>query len=392
MDISFKFNPEVHIGADTLSIAGTVASRHGSKIMVAADHALDTEIVKRLKSILEDSGLKVIVFDGIEAGASGEPANPAFAENIVELSRAAHCDAIIGIGGQQAQVIARMAAIMAPMKLSAFNLFDDRIHHNKFLPLISIPTESTCAFSLTEYFVAPDPRNKLLKLIQFPGSLYSAVIVDSSLFKLDSNKVSASGFVFEGLLTAVEAYCSTRANFLSDSLLEKALPLFAKLLRSGSANSNGGDGMTSQAGFADNYAQASFLASFGSALSSPGFGVALSAAINARTPIPKPLCSAVLFPLIVNRLVNTRPEKTARLATLLGTPKAASVADTAKSAPDIIRRIMGALKIPTTLKEHNIPLDRLTAAAEAARNLEFVSNSPWPVSEEEVFNILKEIF
>ena len=55
MDISFKFDPEVIIGADTLSMAGTVASRHGSRIMVAADHGLDSHTVNRLKNILEDS-------------------------------------------------------------------------------------------------------------------------------------------------------------------------------------------------------------------------------------------------------------------------------------------------------------------------------------------------
>jgi hypothetical protein len=34
----------------------------------------------------------------------------------------------------------------------------------------------------------------------------------------------------------------------------------------------------------------------------------------------------------------------------------------------------------------------MIAASEAARKLDFVANSPWPVSDEEMFNILKEIF
>ena len=136
MDISFKFDPEVHIGEDTLSIAGTVAARHGSRIMVAAESELDSQIVNRLKGILEDSGLHVIVFDGIESGASLGVANTSFAENIVELSRAAHCDAIIGLGGHNTQIISRMAAIMTPMRITAFELLDGRSFQNKFLPFI----------------------------------------------------------------------------------------------------------------------------------------------------------------------------------------------------------------------------------------------------------------
>ncbi|MDR2543218.1 MAG: iron-containing alcohol dehydrogenase [Treponema sp.] len=382
MDISFKFDPEVHIGADTLSIAGTVAARHGSRIMVVADSELDTQTVNRLKEILEDSGLDVLVFDGIENGSSDGAANPAFAENVVDLTRAAHCDAIISIGGNNTQVIGKMAAVMTPTKITSVELFDGRSFQNKFLPFISIPTEGTNAFSFTEYFVAADPRNKLIKSIQFPGNVYSAVIIDSSLFEFAAgNTASAGAFITEGLFSTIEAYCSSKANFLSDSLLERALALFAKMLRS-----------AAQPGFADNFAQAGFLASFGTALSSPGIGAALAVAINARTPVARPLCSAVLFPVIAQRLVNARPEKMARLAAHLGAPKAAAVADTAQSSVDALRRCLETLKLPATLKEFNIPLDRMTAAAEAARSLDFISNSPWPVSEEDVFNVLKEVF
>ena len=375
MDISFKFDPEVLIGANTLSMAGTVASRHGSKIMVVADNTLDMQTINRLKDILEDSRLEVIVFDGIDDNSSAE-----MADNIVELARAAHCDAIIGFGGHKTQIIARMAAIMAPMRITSFELFDGRVFQNKFLPFISIPTEGTNVFSFTGYFIIADPRSRLIKPIQSPNNLYSAVIIDSNLFKFVSGNIAAA-YAIEGLFAATEAYCSSRANFLSDSILERALTGFAKLVKTGASGIN-----------AEAFAQAVFLSSFGSSISSPGIGAALSAAINARAPIAGTLCSVALFPAIAQRLVSSRPEKMARLASLLGAPKVATVADTANAAPDAIRRNMTALNMPSNLKQYNISLDRMTTAAEAARNLDFISNSPWPVSEEEVFNILKEIF
>ncbi|MDR1836777.1 MAG: iron-containing alcohol dehydrogenase [Treponema sp.] len=372
---TFKLDPEILIGADTLSMAGAVCSRYGQRIMIAADHAIETQTVNRLKEILKDSGIEAIVFDGIEENSTVE-----MAENIVELSQAAHCNAIIGFGGRKTQIIARMAAIMTPMRITVFELLDGRILKNKFLPFIAVPTEGMDVFSLTEYFVASDPRNRLIKSIRSPVDLYAAIIIDGSLFKFLSGNIAAA-FVFDGFLSAIEAYCSTKSNFLSDALLERSLNIYAKLIKSSASGIN-----------ADSYAQASFLTSLGSSVSSPGAGAALAYAVNARFPVPKSVCSAALLPFIAEKLVSARPEKAARAAAFLGsTGKAASVADAANSSVDTIRRCMETLKVQPSLKEYNIPLDRVTAAAEAARNLEFTANSPWTVSQEEVFEIIKKV-
>jgi alcohol dehydrogenase len=375
MDISFKFDPEVLIGADTLSMAGTVSGRHGSRMMVAADHSMESQTVNRLKEVLEDSGLEAIVFDGIE-----EDSNVEMAENIVQLTQAAHCDAIIAFGGRKTQTIARMAAIMAPMRLSAFDLLDGRMFQNKFLPLISIPVEGLDAFSLTDFFIAVDPRKRLIKSISSPAGLYTAVIIDSSLFTfLGGNDPAA--FLFDGFIAALEAYCSTKANFLSDAILERALNFWARLFKGGAGGIN-----------ADIFAQASFLTALGNSASSPAAGSALPFAINARFPVSKQMCSAVILPFITEKLASARPEKIARAASFLGnTGKAASVADAAAQAAGGIRRCMETFNVKSDLKEFNITMDRVTAALETARSLEFVANSPWIVSGEDIFDIFKQI-
>ena len=373
MDLAFRFDPEILIGADTLSMAGTVCKRHGQRMMIAADHSMDAAVVNRLKEILEDSGLKAIVFDGIEDDSGVE-----MAENIVELSQAAHCDAIIGFGGRKAQIIARMAAIMAPQRISAFELLDGRVFQNKFLPLISIPTKGLDTFSFTDYFLVSDPRTRLIKSVVSPAGLYSAVIIDNSLHTFLAS-VSGAAFIFDGFSSAVEAYCSTRAGFLSDALLERAISFYARLFK-------GGAGLN-----ADTFVQASFLTALGTTASSPGAGSALAAAINARFPVSKQQCSAALLPSIAEKLITAKPEKMARVASFLGAGKAATAAEGAAASAAVIRRVMEPMGLQASLKEFNITLDKVTASVEAARNLDFVSNSPWIVSEEDVFNIIKQI-
>jgi alcohol dehydrogenase len=375
MDISFKLDPEILIGADTLSMAGTICSRYGNRIMIAADHDLDSKIVNRLKEILEDSGVDAIVFDGIQEESSVE-----MTDNIVELCCAGHCAAIVGFGGVKAQIIARMAAIIAPTRSSSFELLDNRKITNKFLPLISIPTTGMDPFLFSEYFLVTDPRDRLIKSVPSPHKLLTSVILDSNLFKFLSGSNSAA-YLFEGFLMASEAYCSNKANFFSDILLERALNLYARLIKNGSRGIN-----------ADIFAQTTFLTSLGSSVSSPGAGAALALAISARYPTVRNVCAAALLPVITQRLVSARPEKMARVASFLGSAgKPTSVAEAANSAVDNIRRSMETLNVQTSLKNFNISLDKLIAAVETARKLEFIENSPWTVSEEDVFNILKQI-
>jgi alcohol dehydrogenase len=375
MDISFKLDPETVIGLDTISMAGTICGRYADRVMIAADQALDMGVVKRLTDILEDSGIDVIIFDGIHEDSGVE-----MADNIVELGRAAHCKAIIGFGGPKTQTIARMSAIMAPMRMPVFELLDGRKNLNKFFPYIAIPTTGVDIFMFTDFIAVVDPRDRIVKPVKTPDKLCAAAIIDSNLsFSLSG--AGATPYIFDGFCTAMESYCSTKSNFLSDAMLERALSMYIRMMKSGAENID-----------ADENAQAGFLSSLGAAFSSPGLGVALSLAINARFPVTRQLCGTALLPLLAQKLVAARPEKMARIASLLGnTGGFPSVSDAANSSIDGIRRCMEAFNARFNLKDMNIPLDKVIAVAEAARNLDFVSNTPWTVSEEDVFELLKQI-
>jgi alcohol dehydrogenase len=371
MDISFKLDPETFIGTETLSMAGTICRRYGDKIMVAADNALDSRIVTRLTTILEDSGIEVIIFDGVQEDCGIE-----MAENIVELARSAHCTAVLGFGGIKTLTVARLAAVMAPLRASIFELLEGRKIQSKFLPFIAIPTSGIDIFTFTNFIVLIDPRDRLIKQVTTPDKQCAAVIIDGNI----ANYSSKSAFIFDGFCTSMEAYCSTKSNFLSDSLLERSITMYVKMIKTGAA------AITPEA-----MAQAEFLASLGAALSSPGFSAALALSVTARYPVSKQQCTAILLPAIAQKLITARPEKMARIASFLGIAKDASVADSAKSTVDTLRRFLDLHKIPQNLKEFNISLDKIMASSESARNLEFIANSPWIISTEDVFEMLKQI-
>jgi alcohol dehydrogenase len=380
MDISFKLDPETIIGPDTINRIGSICSRYGDRVLIATEQVLyENKSIERLCGVLEESGIEAIIFDAIPAQATAD-----VAENAAGLARGGRCSAVIGFGGLKTQAIARMAAIIAPAKIPVFDLLDGRLSREEFIPYIAIPTAGRDPFLFNNYFVAGDPRDRSVKQVKAPDKLCAAAIVDSNLSETLSGAFAATT-AFDGFCVASEAYCSTRGNFLSDALLEQAILIYSQMMVSYRENK--------AYDLAGNSTNAGFLVALGSAASSPGIGTALAYAINGRFPVAKSWSSTVLLPYILERLVSARPEKMARVCALMGEPsEGLSVSDLANLAVDTIRRRMGDLKVPARLKEFNLSLDRLIPIAEAARNLEFVAFSPWTVSSEDAFDILKQAF
>lgn len=379
-DIAFTINPKIIIGNETINRIGSICSPLGSRVLLVTEQVLyESKVIERVVAVLEDAGVEAIVFDEVPAQATAD-----VSEAAAELARGARCSAIIGLGGLKTQAIARLTAMMIKSGSYIFDLIDGNSANTNFLPYIAIPTTGRDPFLFSDHFVIVDPRDRSVKLINSPSEICVSAIIDSGLSESVSGKF-ASTTAFDGFCVAAEAYCSTKANFLSDALLEHAIVQYIRIMDSYTDNRvfdvNGGS------------TNAGFLMSLGASLSAPGIGTALSYALNGRFPVAKSWCATVLLPYILERLVSARPERLARIAELSGEPvEGTSTAEAAGMAVDGIRRRMGLLKVPARLKEFDLQLDKLVPIAEAARNLEFVSYSPKPISTEDAYDILKQAY
>jgi alcohol dehydrogenase len=379
-DILFKLEPEIIIGQDTINRAGSICGSHGNRALVVTEPVLyENSKIERLTAVLEDAGIEAIIFDEIPAQATAD-----VAESAAVLARGARCSVVIGFGGLKTQSIARIAAILANSRLEVFDLLDGRKEDTAFIPYVAIPTAGRDPFLFSNYFIAVDPRDRSVKLVKSPQGLCSGAVIDGSLSESLSDKF-ASTTAFDGFCVAVEAYCSARSSFFSDALLEQAIFLYSQMMNSYVENQS--------FDFIGGATNAGFLMALGSAVSTPGIGTALAYALNGKFPVAKSWCSTVLLPYVLEKLVTARPEKIAKVATLIGEPtEGASTAESAAMAVDTIRRRMGILKVPARLKEFNLSLDRLVPVAESARNLEFVAFSPWTVAAEDAYDLLKQAF
>ena len=148
-ELTFHVPTQVHFGLDILNRAGQIASRLGTRALVAADGVLaEYGVLKTIVGYLKRAGVESILFDEL-----GTRSTSSSIEQGLELCRASRADLIVGVGGLRAlsiaKCIARMTHVDAP--------FDDYLSGPRALSgaetslrYLEIPTTCRNPFMLTD--------------------------------------------------------------------------------------------------------------------------------------------------------------------------------------------------------------------------------------------------
>jgi alcohol dehydrogenase len=350
-------------------------------VLLVADPLLyESKTIDRVRGLLEEREIQVLVFDEIPERATSRAA-----EDALRLAKGARAPLVIGLGGLKTLMIARATAVLAASDLDMDAFLDGAKVGAAPLPLIEIPTSLRHGFMTENCVLLPDGRDRRVRLVRAPSAAPGAVLIDPMLSASLSPKVRAACAI-DGLLGALEAYVSSKASFMSDILLEKAVASLARGL----------DDLIAKPDDPSARFEAwkgSFLASLGIGMSAPGIGTAVAAAVNARWPVPKASLAAILLPYSMESAMKSRLEKIAKLASLLG-EDVAQLSDSEAAAKVIewLRTKLGQLKIPSRLKDFDLSLDRLVDTARDARELDFMNYLPRAASVDDVFDFVKSAF
>jgi alcohol dehydrogenase len=384
-DFQFKVGPRVWIGPDALLrlplLAAELAGADRARVMLVADPLLhESKLVDRVKNLLEDRSIQVLLFDEIPDRATSRAADDA-----LRLARGSRSPLIVALGGIKTLMIARAAAVAATSTLDIDAILDGADYRAKPLPLIEIPTSLRHPFMFDDCFMLSDGRDRRIRMSRIVGAAPDAVLVDPGLSAGLSAKITAS-CVIDGLLGAVEAYVSSKSSFMSDLVLEKGASILAHSL----------DALIARPEDPASRAEAwrgSFLSALGVGLSAPGIGTAVALAINSRWPVPKSSLAAILLPYSLELASKSRLEKVAALAPLFGEDVSqATPQEAAAKSVEWLRTRLGLLRIPSRLKDFDLVLDRLVEDARDARELDFMNYLPRAVSVDDVFDFVKMAF
>jgi alcohol dehydrogenase len=384
-DFSFSVRPRIWVGPDSLLrlplLAGELAGEGRARCLLVVDPLLyESKTVDRVRSLLDERGIQVLVFDEIADRATSRVADDA-----LRLARGSRSPMVIALGGIKTLMVGRAAAALAQSDLDLDSVIDGKDYRGAGVPLIEIPTSLRHPFLSQDCVLIPDGRDRRIRLTRIPGSAPAAVLIDPGLSASLPHKLAAS-CVIDGLLGTVEAYVSSKSSFMSDIFLEKSAASLASALNSLIARPD------DPAARAEAW-KGSFMSALGQGMSAPGLGTAVALAINARWPVPKAAIAAILLPYSMEVASKSRLEKVAALAGFFGEDVSeSSPQEAAAKAVEWLRTRLGLLKVPSRLKDFDLVLDRLVESARDARELDFMNYLPRAASVDDVFDFVKTAF
>lgn len=380
-DFVFKISPNIILGSYSASRIGQFIQEWGKKFMVIMDPILqECGIAAKIKQSLTDRKVDFFVYDEIP----NAPDTTVMAQAL-KLAREAHIHGIVAIGGTKTTNIGRVVAALYNEAPDLYDFVDGSVPTAGALPLICVPTTMRDIFLFSDKTPIIDARSRQLKTLKIQNNITKLTIFDPNLSVSLTENQTAS-VTLETLCMAVECYISQKANFFSDTIVEKALELIISSLDGASTLSSA----TSPELF---FAQGGCMASLACGLAFPGAANLLALAINARFKISHSIVTSILFPYIIEDAAKYRTEKLAKVARILRIASDTTSDDAAVSAlAENIRKRLAMANLPTRLKDLSVSIEQLSLAAEDAGNLDLINSMPRSMTADDLFDLIKQAY
>jgi len=382
-DLLFKISPNIVLGSYISSRLGLYAKEWGSRYMVIVDPVLkEVRNTDSLYDSLSTRNIEYFVFDEVDFSSDSETV-----KRVLELSRDAHVQGIIAIGGSSVQNIARTVCAIFNESNDVYDYFDGAAISTEPLPLIVVPTTIRCPFLFTEFVPLIDARTRQLKVLKIQNTLCKLALFDPNLHvSLSPNQMKS--IFLETLGIAVEAYLSQKANFFSDMFAEKAIELLGTYMQATEGNkvsSISPEILLSHGGC---------LASLAVTTSSIGPSTLVGLTVCARYKISRSLTASILFPYVLEDVAKFKQDKLARVAELLGIQEEAS-ADRDRKVSLLVEKIrfwIALANLPARLKDLSLTMEQLAIAAEDASQLDLINGMPRSMNADDLFELIKTTY
>ncbi len=381
-DFVFKLSPNIILGNYSLARIGEEAIKYGTNFMFVVDPLLDDAgVVEKIKTSLEEKGVSLFIFNGFSNTADSEVIDRA-----LSLAKGAHIHGVIACGDMVTCAIGRAIAALYNEEKSLYSYVEGEAITAEALPFIQIPTacNDPFIFGTTSFIV--DSRNRSTNLLQIQEGICKLVIFDANAYAdLAPNAMTA--MIFAGLSSAFEAYTSKKSSFFSETILGKAVETFLITL---DPNHQKMVGTPRE----ELVAQAACLSAIGVASSAPGLGTAIAISAGSRYRISSSIIATILLPHVVKDTISSNLTKTLAVARMLGEemPAGGDSEETSKRGVIEIRRRLAEANLPVRLKDIDLTIESLVSVSEDASKLSFMNYNPRPMSNHDIFEIIKQAF
>ena len=382
-DMTFdgRMVPRIKFGCDAINhIADEIKALKGTKILLVCDAALsEIGLTERISRIIQDSGLKAVVFDKTEPEPSLQSADAC-----ATVGRNANCDFVVGVGGGSAMDTAKAAGVLITNEGPAQNYQGQNLVNNPGVKTIMVPTTAGTGSEVTGVAVLIN-REKQLKLgINTPYVIPALALLDPTLTVTLPPAVTASTGM-DALTHAVESYISNSATPLSEIFSLKAVECIGKYLKTAVLNGE------------DLEARSRML--FGSAMAGLAIlngGVcaahAISYPMSVFHGVPHGVGCGILLPRVVE---HNRDHAMGKIATLWETVSGKKTVSQDQSADrfiDFLFDLVISTGLNDAVKPYNISENAILNLAEKTMALTgVIANNPAPFTSEDARLILEKI-
>lgn len=362
-DINFQYFLPVNIifGRSKANSVGDIAKAYGTKalIVTGGSSAKKSGLYDRVNKSLLAVGIDTLLFDKVKQN----PLTTTAAEGAA-LAKSNNCNVIVAIGGGSIMDCAKAIAFMSVNDGDINDYIFGKLHSDKALPLVLIPTTCGTGSEGNCFSVLTNPENGDKKSLRSNAIIAKASIVDPECMMTMPKKVLAS-VGFDALCHNIEAYTSKIAQPFTDVLSLYAISLIAENLINiyqGQGDESGWDKLT--------------LASTigGMVINTAGVTLAhgMEHPASGLRDIVHDQGLAALTPVIIKESYKGAEEKFANIAKCFGGTKASD-------CPDVIHEFLCKLDLNVTLSDFGIKSEDIPWMAENCMKVSAASIANHPV-------------
>jgi alcohol dehydrogenase len=227
MDFEFRAPTRVVFGCGTLSRVGGIAGRlGGERVLVTAGHDSMRRLglLDKVVGLLEESKLKVFVFDGVTPDPTASEIDDG-----TEIARKNKCELVVGLGGGSALDAAKAVAVSAGTGEPIRDFIDGPPVDEGALPVIAIPTTAGTGSETSAAAIIRHDKTKIKGGVRGNALFPRVAVVDPALTLTVPRDVTFDTG-FDTLAHAIESYISRRASHITDAFAVESMNLIAENL------------------------------------------------------------------------------------------------------------------------------------------------------------------
>ncbi len=378
----FSWPREIVFGDHVIGTIGRYAAKERIKraLVITSQEIHRGGLLDPLKWSLSTAGIDYRIYDRVEHDVPDTVVT-----NAGEEFRRSETDLIVAVGGGSVIDTAKAVGILAThggliQDYEGLDTIPSPLPH-----FFAVPTTAGCGSETSQFCVVLDTTRKRKLQIISRRVIPQMIFIDPTLMVSMPRELTA-GSGIDALSNAIEAYCSTWASPLTDTLALDAVRLISEALRTAVVDGSNLDARRQmavaafEAGLAFNNAQC-------------GAAHALGHPVAGLFDVPERISEGILLPHVMRYNLKTNMTRMAQVAAAMGeSVEGLTPQEAAEQAIAAVQWLLLDIGLPSTFDKVGVAKDAIPALVRQAEQDFFLRTNPRPLTTRDIEQLYQHAF